>query len=90
MGPLYTAIIHLREPATPIVQRLVLPALGAIPGIGDTEHIPGEALLAVTFDAERARLPDIIRVIEDAGSPVAAVGQRLARVARRLRGHART
>jgi len=73
----HTAIIHLREPVMPTLAGLIEPLLGKLAGVEAAQVVPVDQLISVQFDQVRINLADIVRAIEDAGSPVAGVAQRL-------------
>lgn len=71
-----TAIIHLREPVTPMVRTILEPMLRLVRGISAAQVQPAESLVTVEFDCEQTGLADIVRMVEDLGVSVAGVAQR--------------
>lgn len=82
MGSRYTAVIHLRDPATPVVGAVVEPMLRLSRGVDAVHYEPTESLITVTFDQEQTGLADLVRLIEDEGSVVSSVAQRQVPLAR--------
>ncbi|MCI0363588.1 MAG: hypothetical protein L0Y44_03250 [Phycisphaerales bacterium] len=78
MRSLYTAIIHLREPAPAEAGAAIGPKLHVIRGVDQVQFSAAEPLITVRFDGEQAGLADIVRAIEDCGPVVTGVAQRLA------------
>lgn len=76
MRSLYTAIIHLREPAIPGARLLIEPMLRIVRGIDDVSFEPAESLITVLFDRDQTGLAEIVRMIEDCGPSVSGVAQR--------------
>lgn len=72
----FTAIIHLRDPARPGLRALLESTLRLIRGIDQFQIEPAESLITVQFDGEQTGLAEIVRLIEDAGTPVSSVAQR--------------
>jgi copper chaperone CopZ len=72
------AIIHLREPATPVIRTIIEPMLRLVRGVADVQFEPAESLITVAFDGDQTGLADIVRMVEDLGMPVAGVAQRRA------------
>jgi hypothetical protein len=72
------AIIHLRDPATPVVRTILEPMLRLVRGIDAVQVQPTESLITVEFDSEQTGLADIVRMVEDLGISVAGVAQRRA------------
>jgi copper chaperone CopZ len=73
----HTAIIHLREPVVPTLAGLIEPLLRRLAGIEAAQVVPVDQLISVQFDQIQINLADIVRAIEDAGSPVAGVAHRV-------------
>jgi copper chaperone CopZ len=71
-----TAIIHLREPVLPTFAGLIEPLLVKLSGVEAAHVVPVDQMISVRFDQVRINLADIVRVIEDAGSPIAGVAER--------------
>lgn len=78
MRSLYSAIIHLREPAGHDAGQTIELTLRAIRGVNEVQHDPVESLITVRFDREQTGLAEIVRVVEDLGSSVSGVAQRRA------------
>lgn len=70
------AIVHLREPITPVVRSIVEPMLRLVRGVAAVHFQPAESLITVEFDGEQTGLADIVRMVEDLGVSVAGVAQR--------------
>jgi copper chaperone CopZ len=73
----HTAIIHLREPVVPTLPGVIEPLLAMLVGVDSATVVPMDQMISVQFDQARINLADIVRAVEDAGSPVAGVAQRL-------------
>jgi copper chaperone CopZ len=78
MRSLFTAIIHLREPAEPGLSSRIEPILHIIHGVDEIHIEPKESLVTLRFDGAQTGLADIVRAIEDAGPTVISVAQRKA------------
>jgi hypothetical protein len=76
MRILYTAIIHLRDPARADCRAALDFVRGQLRGITRIEFQPVESLIAAQFDPEQTCLAEIVRAIEDAGVQVSGVAQR--------------
>ena len=72
-----TAIIHLREPTAPLVRRAIRRMIKAARGVSRIEFRARDAVLAVRFDHDQTALAEIVRIIEDTGTSVVGVAQRL-------------
>jgi hypothetical protein len=75
-GTMHTAIIHLREPDPVREQGVLARMLRLVRGVKDASYEPLDALITVRFDDHVTSLADLVRTIEDAGSPVSSVAQR--------------
>ena len=72
------AIIHLREPTTPVARAILEPMLRLVRGVTAIQFQPAESLITVEFDCEQTGLADIVRMVEDLGISVVGVAQRKA------------
>ena len=73
----YTAIIHLRDSQVIRNARTLFePMLRVVRGIERVQFDRSESLLTVDFDSDQTSLAEIVRVVEDCGTPVAGVAQR--------------
>ena len=77
-----TAIIHLRDSAAPRAsdpqrgRSVIESLLRLITGVEDVSYEPRDRFVTVSFDAALTSLAELVRAIEDAGSPVSGVAQR--------------
>src|SRR3954470_8339447 len=76
MLSLYTAIIHLREPADMRLGARIEPMLRLMPGVDEINYEPAESLVTVVFDRGQTGLAELVRFIEDQGASVSGVAQR--------------
>jgi copper chaperone CopZ len=74
---LSTAIVHLRSasPGLPAWEDLRA-ALVPVSGVRSVRLAVEESVVAVRYDRRSATMAEIVRALEDAGAPVAAVAQR--------------
>lgn len=71
-----TAIIHLREPATPVAKSILEPVLRLVRGVYAADIQPTETHITIEFDNGQIGLADIVRMVEDLGVSVGGVAQR--------------
>ncbi|MHC5026351.1 MAG: heavy-metal-associated domain-containing protein [Planctomycetota bacterium] len=82
MNSTCTAIIHLRDSDSPqdVDQQrgrsVIESVLPVISGVKDVSYEPRDRFITVRFDAGLTSLAELVRAIEDAGSPVSGVAQR--------------
>ena len=76
----YTAIIHLRDASRPPGRSMLESLLRVISGVEEVSFEPRDRFITVSFDDEVTSLAELVRAVEDAGSPVSGVAQRPVRV----------
>ena len=76
----YTAIIHLRDSAMPPGRSMLESLLRVISGVEEVSFEPRDRFITVSFDDAVTSLAELVRAVEDAGSPVSGVAQRPVRV----------
>jgi copper chaperone CopZ len=76
MASSYTAILHLRDIASPGTDEVLESALRALPGVRDVCIEARELVVTVRFDHRSTGLAEIVRSVEDSGPVVSAVAQR--------------